>query len=149
VLVSAFVPRFKGIRENANDIARKSHVQTIANALLTYNSSEGDYPDSDGCVSSLQGKLTQYLTTIPQDPQSNKKHAPCATNGSYAYWPINKTASTKNDGMVVAARMENTKSANFVYRDDMKGLSYEDLQKRICDRNCDFANGQPYFVVIQ
>jgi type II secretion system protein G len=91
VLVSAFVPRFKGIRENANDIARKSHVQTIANALLTYNSSEGDYPDSDGCVASLQGKLTQYLTTIPQDPQANKKHAPCATNGSYAYRPIAKT----------------------------------------------------------
>jgi hypothetical protein len=51
--------------------------------------------------------------------------------------------------MVVAAKMENLKSANFVYRDDMKGLKYEDLQKRICDRNCDFTNGQPYFVVIQ
>lgn len=149
ILIVGFSSKLTGVTGAAKDIARKTNVQTVANALLTYNSSEGDYPDGDNCVASLKGKLNQYINIIPSDPNINQTHGPCATKGSYMYWPINKSVWSKNDGMIIGAKVENPKNANFVYRDDVKWASYEELQKRICDRNCDFTNGQPYFVVIQ
>lgn len=148
-LIVGFSSKLTWVTGAAKDIARKTNIQNIANALLTYNSNEWDYPDSDNCVSSLQWKLNQFINFIPSDPNLNQIHWPCQTKGSYMYRPLNKSIGSKNDGMIIWGKVENPKNANFVYRDDMKGLKYEDLQKRICDRNCDFTNGQPYFVVIQ
>jgi prepilin-type N-terminal cleavage/methylation domain-containing protein len=150
ILIVWFGSQLTGVTGAAKDIARQTNVRTMANALLTFQSTEWDYPASDNCVSSLKGKLDQYINTIPSDPNPSQTHGPCGTKWSYMYRPLSKTAGWRNnDAMIIWAAMENPKNANFVYRDDVKGLSYEELRKRICNDACDFANGTPYFVVVQ
>lgn len=119
ILAVALIPRLTGGPSRARDAQRKSDLQQIATALEFYaNDNNGGYPQGVGCVGTLfvsggTYPLTNYMTTIPDDPTDNTTailgYGSCTTG--YAYVPLNTNTAAPNtyaEGYLLVARAEST-----------------------------------------
>lgn len=107
ILAVALIPRLTGGPARARDAQRKSDLQQIATALEFYADDNGEYPDptSTGvqCVSTLS--LSSYLTSIPNDPNSDGWGS-CTTG--YGYLELDDNGDGVIDGYLLTADLETT-----------------------------------------
>lgn len=78
LLAIALVPKMSGFQARARDVARKSDMQQISQALATYKASNGIYLSSPQLVpiSNILTPLVTWniITKLPQDPYNNINH---------------------------------------------------------------------------
>jgi prepilin-type N-terminal cleavage/methylation domain-containing protein len=110
ILAAALLPRITSGPAKARDAQRKADLQQISTALEFFaDDNAGAYPAASGCLPT--GDLTNYLTSIPDDPQSN---GPTACTGGYAYLPLETDAGY----MLIALLESNTNSGESHYDAD-------------------------------
>jgi peptidoglycan hydrolase-like protein with peptidoglycan-binding domain len=111
------------------DAQRITDLQTIANALRTYRSSNGSFPDTNGWINdcSVQGGgWIPGLSNMPRDPVDTCVWPYATTTNSstatYAYW------SWDGSDFALAARLENSAHPNTIRNSQalwFDGLSLE------------------------
>lgn len=86
ILMAMSMAAFMSARGTARDSKRKTDVEQIRGALETYKADNGAYPISGGAdVSTALSVLTtptQYIASLPEDPQSTQNYYYSSTTGS-------------------------------------------------------------------
>ncbi len=97
-LTSSSPSTSNGATARARDAQRETDLQQIATGLEFYaEEHDGGYPNNGGCAKvKLQNKLSDFLTTFPEDPTarvltSNVVVGACSVSngGGYGYIPLN------------------------------------------------------------
>jgi prepilin-type N-terminal cleavage/methylation domain-containing protein len=124
ILASFLIPRFAWAEDKAADAARKSHIRTIATALISYKTDQRRLPQWPARVSTLAVELEKWwLTSIPTDPNGSEAFIGMGImglswtvgyqTGDYAYTSIYKNG-VKNWWFVVMAKSQTPVWSNFV-----------------------------------
>ena len=134
ILSAALLPRLQGAQSSARDAARRSDLNQLGSAILSYYNNRGDYPwlDQDNTKNStwcayktwmipascIKDKLMQVveLSSLPTDP--NKWNAFMFWNDQiswWQYWYVRVTKNTlENWWYLLMARSETEWWSNYV-----------------------------------
>ena len=101
ILSAALLPRLQGAQSSARDAARRSDLNQLGSAILSYYNNRGEYPWPKNCTGF--SKLTEWytwmipavcirdtlmqvveLSSLPTDPNKGN---------SFKYWPTNNEAT--------------------------------------------------------
>ncbi|MBU1445788.1 type II secretion system GspH family protein, partial [Patescibacteria group bacterium] len=98
ILATALLPTILNAPGKARDSARMLNISGIITAIEAYNADEGQYPQTDGCVSTSTGPFKDIAgdyfsgSNIPQDPSGLRTSltgtdavTTCAKAGQYYY----------------------------------------------------------------
>lgn len=137
VLTIIGIVSYSSVNKRSRDVKRKSDLEQIRSALEMFRSDFGYYPNENAgawnTVSPLSSDLvTNYLPSIPDDPQSPQSH--------YYYVPTNLDATTSNYyGYCICGYLETlpagTKSSTCVASQNLPG---NDI-----DGNCNYGLKNP------
>ena len=78
ILMAALIPRLSSARGRANDVARKSHLNQVATALISYQIDHGKFPvcptPTKGCtLDDIKNDLIGAgLSSVPTDPDTQR-----------------------------------------------------------------------------
>ena len=130
VLAVTLLPVLNGAQERARDGGRVASLNNIATALATFNSDQGQFPNSAlaaptaddtgtvKCLSNSSGSTATDLALLlkggaaPLDPQRQNLAGSCASRGAYAYMPLQK-GGIDRASFLLAADVETAKKANY------------------------------------
>src|SRR3989344_1493525 len=91
ILVALTLPNLFGLQRRARDDTRKNDLKNVQQALETY------YNDNNAYPAALAGLATEYINTVPADPQG----------GAYTYTPAPASCTTACTTYTLSATLEN------------------------------------------
>jgi prepilin-type N-terminal cleavage/methylation domain-containing protein len=111
ILIAALLPRLVGSQARARDISRQAGVNQISNAVGLLMNDHGSLTttgtDNIVCISALTSlaagtaDLSDYLASLPEDPQANHTNADTVLNGANADCDGSFAAAAADDGSAV------------------------------------------------
>lgn len=116
IIVAIIVPNFSNSKTKSRDILRKSQVQEIWAAIVSYWMDHGWFPISSGtCISELSTELISwwYLKQIDTDPNNEMINTECDREFSICTWWYYNYVSNWSR-FVLAAYMENIENWNYI-----------------------------------
>lgn len=123
ILINISIPYFFGTREKARDISRRTQVQEIASALISYKVKNWEFPRSTwSCISDLKEKLVDwwYLSNIAPDPNGEKIFTYCNTAWNQACPDPAYNYVSNGERFVIVAYMENESNWNYICTNSTK-----------------------------
>jgi len=142
ILAAAIFPKLWWAQARARDVARKTNLQSVATALVTYQIDKWQYITTAGGLDALSWLLkTAGLDTIPSDPLKTRNlngiGGATINSGQYGYTPIRKYWMPAN-AFVIMAAAETEWWANRSYIPDRNiapeissNTNYKDI--KLCD----------------
>ena len=154
ILSAALLPRLQGAQSSARDAARRSDLNQLGSAILSYYNNRGEYPWLDKNATSwctyttwmipascIKEKLMQVveLSSLPTDPNKWNSFKFWSSTISWGqYWYVRVTKNTLEDwGYLLMARTETEWWSNFLstiaesadLKDFKMCTSFEEAQK--------------------